>query len=241
MRMPRARRCWAAAGHDLLGSGKSPTAHRAPRPRHWRGRTTRTRRSPVPAHRAASVGPEPRKSYGDPGRRGAILVDAFHSAKPSEEPSAPPPTVQGLKGQRPGRLQNAADARLRQRIHFYFNRGQGIHPGVRVGAPAPRGAAQRLRRRRRCAQPTARPTHAAGGAVADPGRRVRWLRNARAQPVRHRGAGRPQRRGRASLASRSPSMVGKWRPATTGNIWYSRRSSCPAGAKPGRSMGARSV
>lgn len=86
----------------------------------------------LPAHRNAAVGPRPQAHYGR-AIDGAVSVDAFHFSRAARSSLSTAAFGSGLRGSGHDVFIRAADKRLAQRLHFYFNRGEGIHPEAGVG------------------------------------------------------------------------------------------------------------
>lgn len=81
---------------------------------------------------AAAAGSAPRLSYGR-ATPGAVAVDAWHFSQQTRPVLSSAAFGTGLIGSARDAFMAAQDKRLAQRIHFYVNRGEGIHPEAGVG------------------------------------------------------------------------------------------------------------
>ena len=84
------------------------------------------------APRREDLGDRAESEHGEP-VPGAVSVDAFHFSNQSRPILTTSMYGTGLKGSGLDMIRNAEDTRLRHRLHFYFDRGEGIHPESGVG------------------------------------------------------------------------------------------------------------
>ena len=175
---------------------------------------------------AAAAGSKPKLSYGKP-RDGATAIDAWHFSREPRSVLSSAAFGTGLQGNAREVFLGAADKRLAQRIHFYLNRGEGVHPEAGVGGQLHRVLLRNLYDADKDALGFRRGgpmSLQAQSAIADAGFDGFFVRGANragmavligqhAVPVEHLGL-----QGGAFDA-------GEVAPAHQGNIWYSRRDS----------------
>jgi hypothetical protein len=101
-------------------------------------RDTEDESSTTPGGREPGVvaGQRPAPAYGEPQEHSAPAFTAWHFSQEPRATLSSSAYGTGLKGSAREEFLHAEDARRRQRIYFYTDRGQGIHPESGVGAYA---------------------------------------------------------------------------------------------------------